>query len=281
MSAACCCVYCRQEKSSKGIYCHVDRAHMNATQYSSGHNGKYDVISARAQNRRTLAIKQYENNPRTCVICAKTLTYEQRKGKFCSRSCATKHTNKVRKESGWTPSTEQRRKASEKLSGRVYVSPINVVAICKTCQKEFMFIHHYTKRKKEFCSRSCACKHRNNIRNKDVRAKRPALTNYRADCAFKFNLKDFPDEFNFTLIEKYGWYKAKNKGNNLGGVSRDHMVSVRYGFDNKIDPSILSHPVNCRLLNHNENSSKGKNNYITLENLKIRIERWNKKYNIV
>ena len=112
-----------------------------------------------------------------------------------------------------------------------------------------------------------------------TRKNRPALTNYRADCAFKFNLADYPEEFDFVLIETYGWYKPKNKGNNLTGVSRDHAVSVRYGFDNNLPAEHLSHPANCVIMQHGKNSSKGKNNTMSYEELLKRIETWDIKYN--
>lgn len=80
-------------------------------------------------------------------------------------------------------------------------------------------------------------------------------------------------------MQNIGWYKAKNKGNNLNGVSRDHIISVKYGFENNIDPKIISHPANCQLLRHNDNVSKGKNNHITLQELLLKIEEWDKKYN--
>ena len=93
-------------------------------------------------------------------------------------------------------------------------------------------------------------------------------------------MNDYPDEFDFELIEQYGWYKAKNRGNNLNGVSRDHMYSVKEGFLNKVDPKILAHPANCRLIRHNDNVSKGSKSTITLEQLLERIRIWNKKYNL-
>lgn len=101
---------------------------------------------------------------------------------------------------------------------------------------------------------------------------------YRHLCSFKFSLKSFPEEFDFDLIKQNGWYKARNRGNNLKGVSRDHMISVTYGYENKIPPDIISHPANCQLIKQTENSSKGKHNSITLEQLYERIETWNKKY---
>lgn len=123
---------------------------------------------------------------------------------------------------------------------------------------------------------------KNNPRDySEVRKHRLPLENYRADCAFKFNLSDYPDEFDFTLIEIYGWYKPKNRGNNLNGVSRDHAVSVRYGFDNDLPAEHLSHPANCVLMQHGENVSKGKKITMSYEELLKRIEEWDKKYGLL
>jgi hypothetical protein len=60
-----------------------------------------------------------------------------------------------------------------------------------------------------------------------------------------------------------------NKNNNLGGVSRDHMFSVREGFEMGIDTKIISHPANCRLMVHTENISKNKKSILTIEELLI------------
>ena len=114
----------------------------------------------------------------------------------------------------------------------------------------------------------------------NVRSNRSALINYRADCKFNFNLSDYPEEFNFQLVTEHGWYSAKNRGNNIYGVSRDHMLSVRYGFDNNIDPKILAHPANCRLMLHSDNVSKLSKCSITLEDLLNKIATWNKKYGL-
>src|SRR5712692_10057772 len=40
--------------------------------------------------------REYENNPLKCAGCQKILPYRQRKGKFCSHSCAAKCTNAAR-----------------------------------------------------------------------------------------------------------------------------------------------------------------------------------------
>ena len=109
-------------------------------------------------------------------------------------------------------------------------------------------------------------------------AHKTALGTYRAKCAFRFNLKDYPDEFDFSLIENHGWYRPLNRGNNLLGISRDHAVSVRYGFDNDLPADMLAHPANCTLMKHSENASKGKGNLFSYKELLVRINKWNAKY---
>jgi hypothetical protein len=107
---------------------------------------------------------------------------------------------------------------------------------------------------------------------------RSSLNLYRSDCGFKFSVYDYPEEFDLYLIEELGWYKPKNRGNNLTGVSRDHMVSVKYGWKNNISPEIISHPANCKLLKHSDNVSKYDKNSLTIDELYIRINNWNIKY---
>lgn len=97
---------------------------------------------------------------------------------------------------------------------------------------------------------------------------------------FNFNLADYKDEFDFSLVEKYGWYSPSNKKNNLGGISRDHMLSVNEGFRMNIDPKIISHPANCRLMIHTDNISKNKGSVITLDELIVRIKDFEIKYNM-
>lgn len=195
--------------------------------------------------------------------------FPQKSKYFCSRSCANTRER---------PS-DVKKKISESLTGKVYVEPKIIERICK-CGTTFTYLKKGN-RERKYCSRSCGTKYAKSTikRKEEARLKRTALGNYRRDCNFKFNLKDYPNEFNFKLVEKYGWYKAKNRGNNLNGVSRDHIISVRYGFDNNIDPKIISHPANCQLLRHNDNVSKCSKCNLTLEQLLIKIEKWNKKYN--
>ena len=43
------------------------------------------------------------------------------------------------------------------------------------------------------------------------------------------------------------------------------MFSVKDGFLNKVDPKIISHPANCRLVLQRENAKKRNKSCITLE----------------
>jgi len=202
----------------------------------------------------------------SCIKCNETVTVYEReylhpkKEKyFCSIKCSNSHPR----------SDEQKQKVRETM---LAINSCNVYfKTCPSCKMIFT-----TQRKhQKCCSRTCGAK----SRIKRNRCDGVTLKQYRYDCSFKFSLNDFPDEFDFTLIETHGWYSAPNRGNNFGGVSRDHMVSVRYGYDNNIDSDIISHPANCQLLLQSENASKCNKNAIPVEYLMKRINDWDLKYN--
>lgn len=203
-----------------------------------------------------------------CFKCKKKFNVVEREFKhpekekyYCSRSCAN------------------RRDISPKIKSKIKESllkhPKNLnrseTRKCLNCEKEFKTSLSHNKK---HCSVSCARKYKFKDCDKNK------LSYYRQLCCFCFNLKKYPNEFDFKLVSKHGWYKAKNKGNNLTGVSRDHIISVKYGFDNNIDPSIISHPANCQLLLHGQNASKGVKSDLTIDELKQKIEVWNKKYGV-
>lgn len=185
--------------------------------------------------------------------CNNTIDIEYKNGKkkdkyFCSRSCAN-----------------YRGKRSEETKLKIAKS-LKKAPIFKKCQQCNSNYEELNKGQR-FCSRSCAAKSRN---TNDP----GSLKRYRQEASFNFNLKEYPNKFNFELIEKYGWYSAANRGNNLNGISRDHMFSVREGYEKGIDPKLLGHPANCRLMRHNDNVSKNSKSSITYEELLERIKNW-------
>lgn len=186
--------------------------------------------------------------------------------KFCSRKCANSRVQ--------TPEANEKR--SKKLSGRS-LSDEHIQKIsgannpkwkgggkqdkhCVHCDKLFTTRSN----KQKFCSQDCWKESEELIRSD--------WHNYRLACQFKFNVYDYPDYFDLGLLEEHGWYSAANRGNNLTGISRDHMISVKEGFRNDIDPAIISHPANCELMLQNDNSSKKTQSSITLSELLDRIE---------
>jgi len=94
---------------------------------------------------------------------------------------------------------------------------------------------------------------------------------YREQCGF--NLAGVIHRIKgFELLKKYGMY---HRVHNVDGVVRDHRLSVQYGFDNKIDPRIISHPANCEFLTHKKNACKTHQSSLTLDELIVEIERFN------
>lgn len=205
----------------------------------------------------------------SCEKCSKTFQVKEREKQhpvrenyFCSKSCANSR----------GPRSEA---FKEHLRKKFEFERQLCKKKCKICGVEFFLRNK--KSRQESCNRKCGAKAVQIARGYD-KIDKESLKYYRSRCAFQFALSDYPEEFDFSLVEKYGWYSAKNHGDNLEGVSRDHIVSVRYGFDNKIDPEIISHPANCRLLPHNQNVSKGADSGMTVEDLLVKIEAWNLKY---
>jgi len=176
---------------------------------------------------------------------------------FCSRSCAVKFRG---------PRSEE---IKEKIRQKLKRLPKE--RICRGCHKYFIPIINGRKSNgRVFCSQPCNYRHRReNINIKNL---------YRTYSNFDFPLNRYPEHFNFKLIEEHGWYKAKNNGNNLSGISRDHLFSISDGFKRLINPKILSHPANCELKIHNTNISKGSKSSITLDHLLEKIKHWTAKY---
>jgi len=186
--------------------------------------------------------------------------FPEREKYFCSRSCANSR----------GPRSEScKEKIRKSLLGRdIENRKINIVKNCNFCEEDYIARNN----ERKFCSKKCANKVR---RRKDIETYR----GYRINASFRFSLNDYPDEFDFSKIEKHGWYAPSTaRKPNLYGVSRDHIVSVIYGFENNIDPKIIAHPANCRLMTHSENVSKGPKSGMTIEELKRKILEWDSKY---
>jgi hypothetical protein len=256
------CEHCGLEFENIKIFAnHVRWCKKNTTNGDKGCTNLKESINE-FYNLKLGLIKEFNVACKTCnisfVVKEREKKHPEKEQYFCSRSCANSR--------GPRPDSFKL-KVSSKLLGKTYSE--RVLKNCVVCNAEFSIKKHYNKK---CCTPNCSKLHRR--RNSD----KSSLKCYRALCEFKFSIKNYPDEFDTSLIEKHGWYLPTNRGNNLGGVSRDHIISVKFGYENNINPEMISHPANCRLVIHNENISKGSKCLYTVEELIAKIEEWNKKY---
>jgi len=263
------CKNCKKEIEDNRVYCSLKCRNIFVNTNLRDYTKMHDTIKRKLDE----SIKAYLDNPNYCKICNKPLSFEDKNKITCSEDCQKAvviYSNKVRDNTRKTFSETAKQNISNAVQFRLKKLPkyndyLNNPKFCKECGKQLL----YGKRKTTFCS--IKCKKLNYINN---------LTEYQKyyrDCQFDFALTDYPEKFDFSLIEKFGWYKAKNRGDNQNGVSRDHMISIRFGFDNNIDASIIKHPANCNLLRHNDNVSKFTKCSISVEKLIIKINNWDEK----
>lgn len=211
-----------------------------------------------------------KHSSKHCLNCGKELRNGQ--NKFCSSSCSATYNNKKR--GSRSQETKERISNSQKqylISQGKIPNKIKIIK-CECCGNEF----ETKKSNQRFCCRECAVTYRVNEANKT----RGLFLIYKSQTTFKFAINQYPEEFDTKIINEYGWYSASNRGNNLSGVSRDHMFSVNEGFRLKVDPYYISHPANCELMLQNNNSSKCSDCSITLDDLIKRVEEWNKKHGV-
>lgn len=211
-------------------------------------------LSTTVQNLNRHSVK-HTIKPTICPEC-NSITDNK---KFCSKSCAAIYNNKNRK-----PESILKQKASLTASNATKRSllpkPIKVkkqklkkYRTCIDCGRIDETTGRFQSNQCMYCNDS--------------------LT-YRESCKFTFNVKDYPAEFDLSLLS-VGMFNPKF---NKQGVSKDHMLSISYGKQNKIDPRIMSHPANCRLMLQTENKAKQHHSSLTLAELLERILQWNQKY---
>lgn len=108
----------------------------------------------------------------------------------------------------------------------------------------------------------------NNFYKKTGRSVTDEKKIYQHLCSFRFDPYSIPDIPGYSKLLTLGLY---NPVLNPNGVCRDHMVSVEFGWRNKISPDIISHPSNCQFLTNKENIAKNDKSCLTIDDLLIRI----------
>lgn len=230
--------WCDKNTNSNKILCKI-RKQKSLERYLVSIKGQHKIFQVQCSKcHKKFKVKERQ------------LQFPRKKQYHCSRKCAN--------------SNIQSQETKLKISNALYKGVST--RKCLKCGKPV--------KKRKYCSVEC----RMFVRKQRYKKTRNERRQYKIECKFNFSIKDYPNQFDIQLIKKYGWYKAKNRGNNLNGVSRDHMISITYGFKNKINPQIIRHPANCKLMQHKDNQKKNVKNLINLQQLMKRIKIWNDKY---
>ena len=254
-------IECQNETKGKNLYCSLTCRNVYVNKYMRN----YDKVKEFYSKKNKIKEDEYIKNPNLCKHCQEIIPFNNKVKQYCNQSCVAKHTNPLRKGIKHNTSEEGR---NNKIKA-AFLKRKNFIE-CNYCKKMTNNI--------KFCCKEC----QNNFKMEYIKNDIDLIySSYKSSTKFKFNLADYETEFDFSLIKEHGWYSPTNKNNNLGGISRDHMLSVREGFDLGINPKLLAHPANCKLMIHNENVSKHKKSSITYEELLERIKYFNEKYNLV
>lgn len=272
------CLNCRKQLSFKGLNTHFISMHTSEENHKRVAGGKHrktkNLTSQQidAINRRNL----YNANPIICKQCNKPHSYNTKNNKFCSSSCAAIYNNNERSASGWKLSESSRQLISLGTTGFYRGKPKKINPIIE-------IVGPYTKIYLRTCKFS-KLKWYSRTTDKIHPSLKSEYQKYSAQCRFKFGLSSYTEWFLYAneLILKHGWYASASRTHttvsNLNGVSRDHKISVNYGYRNNIDPKIISHPANCEIMQHRKNNSKNSECSITLEQLLLDIEKFNNTY---
>lgn len=109
---------------------------------------------------------------------------------------------------------------------------------------------------------------RKKITNDDIKK------SYWRECSFSFDVFSFPCIPGYELLQKYSFSRPQEKDPLKSYIHRDHMISIKYGYEHNIPSEHIRHPANCEILLEKDNTSKGGNCSITYQDLLERINHW-------
>jgi hypothetical protein len=253
---------------SKVFSNHVRWCESNPNRYVETDINKEKRISSLKANYFLKKIKQWKEYylaPKICIECGSIIDWFHKNNKFCSATCGAINSNKKRPcgHPSRLKGNESRSRKNKKVPPKHSEMPPPYTKvyfkICKITGKSWWTPIHQLR-----------------IHPSAILS----FKDYSYQCRFTFGISKYSSWFNYSseLISEYGWYAAKNRGDNLNGCSRDHLYSVYDGFKNKIDPKIISHPANCEIKPHKENQHKHSKSSITIEQLLERISYFEKQY---
>lgn len=234
------CIWCKQEFSSNGIG--GDRCSRSC--HTKWLNSKRDRSNYKYRSR--------QKPKKQCLQCGSNIP-TPKSNKFCNSSCAASWNNKnPHRKRGPTPKIINHCKKCYN-----FFSKDGMKSLCQTCRQTTPQYGYKAPTSPHTLSKQ----------------------NYRSRCRFKLNKRDHAILFDADLIKAHGWYSPTNKGNNLNGVSWDHLFPIWKGYEMGIPPNVMSHPANAELVQHHENIRRyaQKEVRISYEELVDRIDKWGNK----
>lgn len=253
------------------------------------HCNKNFYVSLKSKSQIFCGIKCYKEHiskerKYKCLQCdTEFISKENRR--FCSKSCAAKHNNKFR-------SAESRLKQKETLLSTLEAKP---KLPPKPKKPKLIKPKLITERRKKHglikdpkigpnsriyilkCSHSGELFVSRTITKYSPTYRHLYSREGKAVYKFTFNIYEYPDLFDLSLIEKYGWYSVGGKSKkpiNKYGCSRDHKVSINDAISNGYDPYYIKHPLNCDLMLHADNKKKHYRSSISYEDLVIAVDEY-------
>ena len=216
--------------------------------------------------RQVLKVNQlnrYQSTLEPCSVC-NTLFKRRKDHNHCSLSCVATARNLSRKLSAESETRRRYNIASSikrlaKQRNPLLFDPVGPFskvrfAKCRTTEKLYVSVKGTSRVPSPYYS------------NTDI-------VKYRRKCSFKFKLTDYPAEFECDQPIYSGKLNP-----DIDAYSRDHMISVSDGHRLNIDPQLVAHPANCRLIKQRSNLNKRHRSCITLEELNALIKIWDIKY---
>lgn len=149
-SPLCSCVYCKEVKSAKGIHSHYVAAHTKEGNDRVKRNSKIRRREHAGSIQAKVVRDEYNRSPNKCSICGCTLSYDQRKQKFCSHSCAAKFNNSLRAKQVYAKSSATLKRT---LKSKPEFSKIKY-NICQRCSKPYWY-STANNSTPSFCSKHC------------------------------------------------------------------------------------------------------------------------------
>lgn len=290
------CITCKKLISARGIFTHVLRSHGSSEEKAKFKNKCSTINRTEVEKQNFIKMLQknklYYEKPNYCANCSDELDWFRRFNKFCSHSCSASLTNTKREEKSAETKEKIRLKIKENYIKNKDVFLVNFVGPPSSQEKPVVSLatETNTKNKKkpkilacgEYCAiYHCTCKYcaASFIKKTAIQicdSCKLKLGKLYVDYRFKFNVYDYPELFDLSKIDLYGWYAPKGKagGWNPTGLSRDHRVSVSEAIKNKYDSFIIAHPLNCELMPHSENSKKKGNSSISYAELVILVKNY-------